>query len=548
MKLTANLKKWIVENCDVKADAADDEFRKAVSEALIDGSLTGEKYSELMTDPKSEEIDGFKATLEGINETLVSLTELIKTSKETSGDKTEDKTKDTSDDKSTDKTEDKSKDKDKTKDEPSSWAKNIASLVLPQMVGDKGIDIRVKEVADSYNGTKSALLYPATTKKGDPHLMAGRPVILEDRGRAIELSQRDKAVSGAYAKWMIASSVHCHGNKRMGLSMLRDHDKELVLYAIKNMEWGGSSNGGDFGDIKDRKLTEMEQKQIIDDNVSGGLEAAPIVFDDDIIQTPLLHGELFPLVKKVNIDRGRRIEGVATGTVTLGWGGIDATAITLFNTAAYVTAFDTTIYRVEGAIQIGLDFLSDTPIDFGQHVTSQYGERLLEELDGVIATGNGTTQPQGIMNSGATAVAFGGVAATIGGYETLRYTVTKPEHGGNMDSTAVFCGTEQSFVRARAIPVGATDERRLFGLGHFTSDYNLSGRSYRINETLANNQIFYAVLGRYRMYIRRGLTMRSSTEGNTLILNNLMLIAITARFGGQMERAAAAALTITAQA
>lgn len=102
MKLTANLKKWIVENCDVKADAADDEFRKAVSEALIDGSLTGEKYSELMTDPKSEEIDGFKATLEGINETLVSLTELIKTSKETSGDKTEDKTKDTSDDKSTD--------------------------------------------------------------------------------------------------------------------------------------------------------------------------------------------------------------------------------------------------------------------------------------------------------------------------------------------------------------------------------------------------------------------------------------------------------------
>lgn len=545
MKLTANLKKWVVENCDVKADATDDEFRKAVSEALIDGSLTGEKYSELMTDPKSGEVDGFKATLAGINETLALLAKAVVTSKETPKEK--EKEKETSKEK--DKETPKEKEKEKgTKDEPSSWAKNIASLVLPQMVGDRGIDIRVKEAADVYDGKKSTLLYPAATKKGEPHSMAGRPVFMEDKGRTIELSQRDKAVSGAYAKWMIASSVQCHGNKRMGLSMLRDHDKELVLYAIKNMEWGGSSDGGDFGDIKDRKLTEMEQKQIIDDNVSGGLEAAPIVFDDDIIQTPLLHGELFPLVKKVNIDRGRRIEGVATGTVTLGWGGIDATAITLFNTAAYVTAFDTTIYRVEGAIQIGLDFLSDTPIDFGQHVTSQYGERLLEELDGVIATGNGTTQPQGIMNSGATAVAFGGVAATIGGYETLRYTVTKPEHGGNMDSTAVFCGTEQSFVRARAIPVGATDERRLFGLGHFTSEYNLSGRSYRINESLTNNQIFYAILGRYRMYIRRGLTMRSSTEGVTLILNNLMLIAITARFGGQMERAAAAALTITAQA
>ena len=47
-------------------------------------------------------------------------------------------------------------------------------------------------------------------------------------------------------------------------------------------------------------------KTLIDDATSGGLEAAPIVFDDMVIQTPLLNGELFPLVTTVPLDRGRR--------------------------------------------------------------------------------------------------------------------------------------------------------------------------------------------------------------------------------------------------
>jgi len=289
---------------------------------------------------------------------------------------------------------------------------------------------------------------------------------------------------------------------------------------------------------------------LIDDGASGGLEAAPIVFDDQVIQAPLLNGELFPLVNQVPIDRGRRIEGVATGTVTGSWGGVDDSPIALFTTTSYVTAFDTTIYRWQGAIRIGLDFLSDTPIDFGQHVTQQYGERLLEDLDDVIAAGNGTTQPEGIINkAGTTSVAWGG-ATSIGNYESLRFGVVKAEHK-NAGASAVFCGTETSYARMKALPVGASDARRLFNNQFPVAGYDgyqLMERPYKINGSLTNAQIFYAILSKYRMYRRRGLTMRTSQEGDTLLRNNEMLITCTARYGGQLERGACAAKTTTAPA
>ena len=294
-------------------------------------------------------------------------------------------------------------------------------------------------------------------------------------------------------------------------------------------------------------MTPHEQKALIDDATSGGLEAAPIYFDDQAIQAPLLNGELFPKVNVVSIDRGRRIEGVTVGTPTMVWGGVDSTAIALFNTAAFVAAFDTTIFRCDGAIEIGLDFLSDTPIEFGSRITQSYGERLLVELDNVIADGNGTTQPEGIMQkAGVTAVAFGGVAATLAVYEALRFGVSKQEHKSVVDGSAVFCGTETSYRRVRAIPVGAADARRLGGENY--DSYSWMQRPYAINSQLANTEIFYAILARYRMYRRRGLTIRTTSEGSTLARRNVMLVIATSRFGGQLERAACAALTTTAQA
>ena len=139
------------------------------------------------------------------------------------------------------------------------------------------------------------------------------------------------------------------------------------------------------------------------------------------------------------------------------------------------------------------------------------------------------------MSPGATSVSFGGTTS-LGNYETLRFSVAKPEHGAGFNNTAVFCGTEESYLRAQAIPVGSDDARRLFGMKY--DSYTIMERPYKINESLTNAQLFYAILGRYRMYRRRGLTIRTSTEGDTLIRDNALLISVTARYGGQAERGA----------
>lgn len=590
MNLTARLKQWLVDNAEVSPSATDDEFKKAAGAALVSGDLSMEKLAELTEkkDEPAEELDKFFKDMAG---TLSDIKDFLKKGNQPDDEEEEGKPKP----KPKDEEEGKnvcpacSKEMTKAKDgnleckecgiikkaakpsetkgvetkpeekkgephKPSDLEKVVFSMSGGFSVSDddddeeKTFDVRVKEAAEQYDTTKSALVYPDYNKKGRPHPFVGRPVkdySEAGAGRKLDsASEQEEAIVGAFGKFIV-NAVKLK-SRSLSFQQLPQHDKELLCYAMENLKWGGSTTGDDFADIKDRKLTAIEQKALIDDSTSGGLEAAPIVFDDMVIQTPLLHGELYPLVNTIPLDRGRRIEGVATGTVTGSWGGVDDTAISLFNTASYVSAFDTTIYRWEGSVRIGLDFLSDTPIDFGQHFTSQYGERLLEDLDDVVAAGNGTTQPEGVINkSGTTSVAFGG-ATSLGNYESLRFGVAKAEHRANVASSAVFCGTETSYQRARAIPVGTNDARRIFGMDY--DDYAIMQRPYKINESLSNQQIFYAILARYRMYRRRGLTMRTSTEGDTLIRRNEMLMFATARFGGQLERGAVAAVTTTAPA
>lgn len=531
MKLTEALKAWVVENRGVKSDASDDDFRKAAAEAIADGTLSPEKLHEL-TAEKAAPVNEFQkqfGELVGMVKGLATEVADLKKAPEKEAEKatpTEEKAAPAGD---------------------TSWYEKVVTNVLAG--GDPESHVRVKGAHEQYATTKSAAVYPPTQKGGKAHPLAGKPMVdFSEHGRTIDTpSELDKAVASAYAKLMIGAARY--KSRSLAFAHMPQHDKELLLYAAQQMKWGGASDGGESADIVNRCLTPREQKALIDDSgggASGGLEAAPIVFDDMVIQAPLLSGELYPLVNVVPLDRGRRVEGVSTGKVTGAWGGVDDTAISLFNTASYVSAFDTTVFRWEGAIKIGLDFMSETPVDFGAHITAQYGERLLEDLDDVIAAGNGTTQPEGVMTkSGTTSVAWGG-ATSIGNYESLRFGVTKAEHRPNVAASAVFCGTETSYQRARAIPVGASDARRIFGLDY--SSYMLMERPYKINSTLTNSQVFYAIMGRYRMYRRRGLTFRTSTEGDTLIRANEMLITATARFGGQLERGACAAVTTTAPA
>ncbi len=537
MKITKLLRAWLVKNTDVKEDTSEEDCRKAVASALVDDTLSTEKLQELSKDPAEDEANEFSKRFDAIASGLENLTALLTPN--------QDKKKE---EKSVEK-EEKSEEVPKTKAAPSRTAKMISQIGgFADTGSDDSVDVRVKGAVESYSTTKSAMHYPDRTRKGSPHLFAGDRV--KNQGVPMDTpSEQEQALSGTWAKFQLLSvTPKLAGSAHRAWERLSDHEKSLLAHLTENGDWDDSR------DEKSSKRTGYPGglKALIDDATSGGIEAAPIVFDDQVIEAPLLYGELYPLVNEVPLDRGRRIEGVAVDRVTAGWGGVDDTAISLFDTSSYVAAFDTTIYRWEGAVKIGLDFLSDSPISFNSIITRQYGERLLEDLDDVIADGDGTTQPEGIMQKSGTTSSAWGSATSIGNYESLRFTIHKREHKPNVKNTAVFCGNETSYSRAKALAVGTTDARRLFGSGNFGTngydDYRIMDRPYKINESLGNTEVFYAILARYRMYRRKGIAVRTSTEGDTLIRANEMLIAVMARYGGQLERAACAGKTTTAPA
>lgn len=545
MKLTAELKKWLSDRCGIKAEATDDEFRTAAAAALARradekdaAALSAEEFGRMTTDPDAGKANALQSVLEKLAAGQEAMLKALQNPATAPATPAPAKTPAT--DPAAPATPLRV-----PEGFPSGMSQRFAQASDGSAVQG---DARHKGAWEQYRTTKSERYYPQKTRAGRAHPLAGERVSeggREGRRYIDEPSDLERAVSGAWIKYQVNCQMRWmnvpHAFK------FTPHDKELIDWAKDNAPWGGVLGGECEQDrgatpVYNRRLLPHE-KALIDDATSGGLEIAPIFFDDQIILTPLLYGELFPLVNMVNITRGRRIEGASMGNVTITSGGGDDVAITLFTTTAFVAAFDTTIFVYDGAIEIGLDFMSDSPIDVQTIIAQQYSDRLLNVLDDHIAQGNGTTQIEGVLTAtGTTSVSFGSTTATVGGYEQLLFGVAKAYKQGYATNRIVFASNETSYRRARAIAVGTSDQRRVFGMDH--ESYTLFDHPYKIVPGLANAEGFFANLARFRLYRRLGLTMRVSTEGTTLIRRNMMLMVARARFGGQLEDGAAASVTI----
>jgi len=413
--------------------------------------------------------------------------------------------------------------------------------------------IQFKNYKERFNDTKSALTYNDSPKAylkglfGHKQLETG-PGDVPSR-MLNKPTEWSKAVTGAWFKHLINRSSAKHDIPQH--LRMTESDRKLVECIVHECKFVGPHNfvddrGG--GDARhwfagESVTNEMHRKALLDDTTSGGLEAVPIEFDDSAIMTPLLVGELFPFVTIRNVTR-RRIEGFSIGNPTLSWGTNEGTGISLFNTDNFIQAFDTNIYPVVGAIELGLDFESDSPVGIGDMVISRYGVRFQQEMDNVIANGNGTDRPRGLFQTaglGTVNSANGtGGNPTIGDYEQLLFGVKKQFRQEATQGRAVFIGTEASYTRMRGIPVGTSDARRLFGMDE--ESYMCFDHPYKINESIANTTVGFFCLNRYRMYRRQGFEVKIVTEGLELARKNQRAIIVRARFGGQFELGGAGVL------
>jgi HK97 family phage major capsid protein len=206
----------------------------------------------------------------------------------------------------------------------------------------------------------------------------------------------------------------------------------------------------------------------------------------------------------------------------------------LFDTSDLAAALDSTVFNVNCAVEVGLDFLSDSPADVGRRLTENIGQRMLAELDYVIPNGNGTTQPQGIFAaSGVTSVpSTNGNAGpwTVADYEALMFSVGKQYR--NRALRPVFLANDTTYSRARGIAVGASDQRRVFGMDH--QSYSLLEHPFKVQNDIPNTRAAFGALAKYRMYRRVGQSVKFETGGKELTRKNLGLLVVRGRYGGRV--------------
>lgn len=535
MKVTASLKQLLQSEKGVKPDATEQEYRKACAMAMASDDSFHEKYLATQNDDDAKGGAAIVTALEALNKRLDKVEGMSDPSKGLRGNAPGMP----------------GSQPDNDPDGPTLFERSISAGAAERIDS-----VRVKSARERYDGTKRAMMFPSQTRDGKSHPLAGKPVMDSHYAKngiaphaIYEPSQLDMAAAGAWIKFGLHQEKGGHGIPYQ--LRMTDHDWDLVQWMLHECEFSGVVHGGEVGGteadgaigLKAQKLSALTRKALIDDSTSGGLEAAPIFFDDMLITTPLLHSELYPKVKVVNITRGRRIEGVSMANVTLG-AATEGTAITLFNTANFIAAFDTTIFVCMGSIEIGLDFLSDSPIDIASAVATSYQEQQLKWLDDQIADGDGTTEPEGIMQaSGTTTVnATNGAGGpwTVGDVETLLFGVSKAYKGGTDPARIGFASNNTTYRRIRGIAVSTTDARRVFGMTH--EDYRVFDRFWGINESFGNREAVFGNWFRYRMYRRAGISVRTTQEGFTAVRSNTMLLTARSRWGGQLEDGAAFAV------
>jgi len=269
------------------------------------------------------------------------------------------------------------------------------------------------------------------------------------------------------------------------------------------------------------------------DGASGGSYVVPEAVDAAVVMPALLASELAPYVETIEVARGSLVAGATMSVPTLTWNNAEGSAADLYATSGLIQNMDSTIFPVDCFIEVGNDFAADSVGDIGMRLMTALGQRLAAELDAVIASGDGSTQPLGLDGaSGATAVSSENgtaSAATVTDIETLMHAL--PKQYRTAPHRPAFCMNDTTYRRIRSVPVGESDERRVFGMDHMT--YTLFGFPVRISTAFADGTAIMTALDYYRLYRRAGGTMRWTSEGQNLALKNTSLLCFRGRYGGR---------------
>jgi HK97 family phage major capsid protein len=256
---------------------------------------------------------------------------------------------------------------------------------------------------------------------------------------------------------------------------------------------------------------------------------------DDLISYPLLHSELLPYVMIRDLPRGSSIEVPVVDNPTVVWGNGEGTAQDVFDATSLISQLTGDIEPVACYVEVGRDFMSDSVIAIGQELVLLIGEAMKNSLDYCVAVGDGTTQPEGLFTtSGVGSIASGSGTDgpyVVGDIEGLMFGLGKQYRNAGSASIR-YITSDTAYRRIRQIPVGTSDERRIFGMDH--RRYTLFDYGVSIQNDVANGSVGFGDLKRYRLWRRQGVSAEWTTQGETLMRKNTALLAVRGRFYGKL--------------
>lgn len=408
---------------------------------------------------------------------------------------------------------------------------------LLKSYNDANKNIRVVKASERYDDTRLTGRHKRTGETVD---YMGVPITLP--------SKKDLAFAGAWWKhWLRCSSLKVGAALPWSVPTVTDHDKQLLEELIHTQPFAGKrfnekwENGAYLTDM------DLDPKAVLNDATSGGENITPFVLETMAWHYPLLHSEILPFVttRETNADS---VKVPRFGTVTVSWGTAEGTAISLFDTDAWITAKDINIHPLACAVEWGKDLANDSPLAVGSHLQQSIGNSVLKELDNVIVSGSGS-RPEGItVASGTTTVNAdsAGGAPTVGDYLKLMFGLGK-EYRERPGARPCYITTDTSYKRVRSIATGVTgDDRLLFGMN--VGSYETFDYRHAVNGSISNAKLLFVDLAAYLLYRRTGLEFAIITQDWTLARQNKVGLVARCRYGGALIDGAAAAIMSDSQA
>ena len=508
------LKKHLVDQGWAAADATEDALQAVVMEKLRSGELTGAQYAELLVEEKAAKpTDKLKDQLAAMVKDAMSglATTVDALSKKLNADPA-----------------------------APSAAAVFEKAAKPTAGNAEDVHIRVKAAVERYDDTRSGAVYKSGPMKQSPIAYNGRPLN--------HPTERKNKMVATWVKFLAHNAGYID-------TPLTEHEQDIIRHILNTETFyqdksvAGVRLTKSFADeIFTKGMNGSRYKaDLINDSGSGGQQAVPEFFDEEVIILPVLEGELAPFVTMKDMPRGSEVQGFTMGNITFAAANTEGSAVSLFDATSFIADYSPSVYRAAGFIQVGRNFLQDAVPGLADEIRSSYTRQHNSWLDRVVAAGNGTTEPQGIMTaSGTTDVPSQGNTdgpVSILDAINLIFGVTAPYRRAYNRVNLRFGMTETSYKRFRSIQVGSADARLVFGnnLGADAPELLSYPVGYEVNG-LTNKDAFFSQLGGYWLYRRQGLRLIFEDRGSTLVRANTVLIGADMRYAGQLTRGGYAAI------